>query len=87
MKILSLGLAPLVTLVGCTYQDPTFPAEVTLLRSPADASNGVRSVRPASVTAGYVHRVPIEPKGWRERSGVEPDFPTRTAPVVGEPIS
>lgn len=68
MKTFAIGLVPLVLLAGCTYQDPTYPAEVVTARSPADASTGIRAVRPAALTRGYRHRLPVEPKSWRERN-------------------
>ncbi len=84
MNIHTIGLAPVVLLAflsGCTLQESTFPAEVTVNESPADASVGVRSVRPASVLAGYTHRTPVEPTPWRERNAIQPDFPTREVPA------
>ena len=84
MKIYTLGLAPLVLLAGCTYQEPTYPVEVIATRSPANASSGIRPVRPASVTGSYTHRVPIEPRSWRERN--IPETPTDQAPVRGADV-
>ena len=84
MKTFPIGPAPVVLLAflgGCTLQEATFPAEVTVNESPADASVGVRSVRPASVLAGYTHRAPVEPTPWRERNAIQPDFPTREVPA------
>lgn len=81
MKILALGLAPLVWLAGCTYQDPTYPTEVTTARNPADASEGIRPVHPARLTGSYVHRMPVEPRTWRERNA------DAAASAAGEPTS
>lgn len=80
MKTSIMGLAPLVLLFGCTLQESTFPVEVTTLESPADASAGVRTVRPANVTAGYTHRTPVEPTPWKELNKIQPDFPAREVP-------
>lgn len=55
-------IAPLV-LSACSL---TPPPEVTPVTSPVDALSGIRPSHYHSPVGDYAHRVPVEPKAWRQ---------------------
>ncbi|MEP3438928.1 MAG: hypothetical protein ABJN75_19430 [Hoeflea sp.] len=60
--LLAAGL-PLV-LAGCTAAGR--PADIMSATSPADPGIGILNTHHHTVLNGYVHRVPVDPKPWRQ---------------------
>jgi hypothetical protein len=58
----SVAILPII-LGGCAS---TYPAEVTTSRDPSDVSADFRRAHYHSPVAGYQHRVPVDPKPWKQ---------------------
>jgi len=61
-----LAAAMPLTLAGCA--SASGPADVMSVSSPADTSAGIRNIHHHTVLGGYTHRVPVEPKPWRQQN-------------------
>lgn len=61
-----LAAAMPLALAGCASANG--PADVMPVSSPVDAGTGIRSIHHHTVLDGYVHRVPVEPKPWRQQN-------------------
>lgn len=59
-----LAAAVPLALAGCA--SPGGPADVMSASSPADPGTGIRTIHHHTVLDGYMHRVPVEPKPWRQ---------------------
>lgn len=62
-RILLAAAVPL-TLAGCVTAGE--PASIMSASSPADPDAGIRNLRYQTVLDGYTHRVPVDPKPWRQ---------------------
>jgi len=56
---------PLV-LAACTAAGR--PADIMPGSSPADSGAGIRNTHHHTVLEGYTHRVPVDPKPWRQQN-------------------
>ena len=59
-----LAAAMPLALAGCA--SASGPADVMPVSSPVDPGTGIRTIRNHTVLDGYVHRVPVDPKPWRQ---------------------
>ena len=59
-----LAAAMPLALAGCAAAGG--PADVMPASSPVDASLDIRNTYHHTVLNGYVHRVPVDPKPWRQ---------------------
>ena len=59
-----LAAAMPLALAGCAAA--IAPADVMSVNSPVDSGLGIRNTHHHTVLDGYVHRVPVEPKPWRQ---------------------
>jgi len=64
-RILFAAAMPLA-LAACTAASG--PAGVMPDSSPADPGAGIRTIHHHTVLDGYTHRVPVEPKPWRQQN-------------------
>ncbi len=64
-RTLFAAAMPLV-LAACTAAGR--PADVMSVRSPADTGAGIRNIHHHTVLDGYTHRIPVEPKSWRQQN-------------------
>jgi hypothetical protein len=64
-RILIAAAMPLA-LAGCAAT--AGPADVLPSASPVDPSLGIRNVHHHTVLDGYTHRVPLEPRPWRQQN-------------------
>jgi len=59
-----LAAAMPLALAGCAGANG--PAEFMPVNSPVDSSAGIRNTHHHTVLNGYTHRVPVDPKPWRQ---------------------
>ncbi|AKI03454.1 hypothetical protein IMCC20628_04788 (plasmid) [Hoeflea sp. IMCC20628] len=61
-----LAAAMPLALAGCTAANR--PADVFSVNSPVESDLGIRSTHHHTVLNGYTHRVPVDPKPWRQQN-------------------
>ena len=66
MKKKITGLIGLLLLTGCLAETGEGPVEVLPLKSPVDASNGIRHQAQGNVIGDYNHRAPRDPGEWQK---------------------
>lgn len=64
-RILFAAAMPLA-LAACTAAGR--PADIMADSSPADSVAGIRNTHHHTVLEGYTHRVPVDPKPWRQQN-------------------
>lgn len=64
-RTLFAAAMPLV-LAACTAAGR--PADIMPGSSPADSVAGIRNTHHHTVLEGYTHRVPVDPKPWRQQN-------------------
>lgn len=62
LRFLLVAAMPLA-LAGCAGRGP---AEFLSANSPVNSELGIRNSRQRTVLDGYVQRVPVDPKPWRQ---------------------
>jgi len=61
-----LAAALPLALAGCAASNR--PADILPAVSPVDSGLGIRSTHHHTVLNGYTHRVPVDPKPWRQQN-------------------